>query len=80
MAKTKYTLNSYFRVLCDCELFAVKLKKNDVLFFNSMGWKIIGERDNWYYSGELKQVSTDVLVPLKKNELRNLLMREVNTR
>ena len=80
MAKTKYTLNSYFRLLYDCTLFAVKLKKNDVLCFNSMGWKIIGARSNWYFTGELKQVSIDVLVPLKKNELRNLLMREVDTR
>ena len=80
MAKTKYILNSYFRVICDCELFAVKLKKNDVLCFNAMGWNIIGARNNWYYSGELKQVSIDVLVPLKKNELGHLLMREVDTR
>ena len=60
--------------------FAVKIKKNDLLCFNSMGWKIIDERRNWYYSGSLKGVSTDVLVPLKKNELRNLLIIEVDLR
>ena len=80
MAKTKYTLNNYFRVLCDCTLFAIKLKKNDVLCFNSMGWKIANGTCNWYFNGDLKEVSTDVLVSLKKNELRDLSMIEVDTR
>ena len=80
MDKTKYTLNNYFRVLCDCTLFAIKLKKNDVLCFNSMGWKRANGTYYRYFTEDLKHVLIDVIVPLKKNELRDLLMMEVDTR
>lgn len=80
MAKTKYTLNSYFRVLYNCELFAVNVRKNDLLCFNSMGWKIVNLGQCYYYAGDISEVSTDVLVPIKRNELRDLVIIEVDTR